>query len=76
MFSVGDVILALAIGCMTGYPLVATTLALGILLGGVGAASVLLLRRSGLRETMPYGPALIAATLIVLVHGNTAHPFP
>ncbi len=71
----GDATLALAIGCMTGYPLVVTTLALGILLGGVGAGAVLLLGRGGLRGTMPYGPALIAAVLIVLVHGDTAHPF-
>jgi len=72
----GDVILALAVGCMTGYPLVVATLVLGVFLGGVGAAFVLLLGRGGLRGTMPYGPALIAAVLIVLVHGNTTHPFP
>jgi len=71
----GDVSLALVIGCMTGYPLVVATLALGIFLGGVGAGAVLLLGRGELRGTMPYGPALIAAVLIVLVHGNTAHPF-
>lgn len=71
----GDVALALAIGCLTGYPLVVSTLALGILLGGIGAAAMLLLGRGSLRGTMPYGPALVVAVLIVLVHGNTMHPF-
>jgi len=75
VLGVGDANLALAIGCMTGYPLVVATLALGIFLGGVGAGAVLLLGRGELRGTMPYGPALIAAVLIVLVHGNTAQPF-
>jgi len=75
VLGVGDANLALAIGCMTGYPLVVATLALGIFLGGMGAGAVLLLGRGGLRETMPYGPALIVAVLIVLIHGNTAHPF-
>ncbi len=71
----GDVSLALVIGCITGYPLVVATLALGIFLGGVWAGAVLVLGRGGLHGTMPYGPALIAAVLIVLVHGNMAHPF-
>jgi len=72
----GDANLALAIGCMTGYPLVVTTLVLGILLGGAGAGAVLLLRRGGLRGIIPYGPVLVVAVLIVLVHGNTTRPFP
>jgi len=68
---VGDAYLALAIGCATGYPRVVGTLALGIILGGLGAGALLLLRRGGLRQTMPYGPFLIAAAMCVLVHGNT-----
>ena len=72
----GDANLALAIGCMTGYPLVAATLALGIIVGGLVAGVVLVLRRGGLRSAMPYGPAVIAAALVVLVHGNTTRPFP
>lgn len=69
----GDAMLALAIGCMTGYPLVVGTLVLGIVLGGITAATLLLLRRVGLRQTMPYGPALIMAMIGVLVYGRTMH---
>jgi len=70
-FGLGDAYLALAIGCITGYPRVVGTLALGIVLGGLGAGALLLRRRGTLRQMMPYGPFLIAATIYVLVHGNT-----
>jgi len=72
----GDAHLALAIGCITGYPLVVSTLALGALLGGLGALSVLLRRRGGRRSTLPYGPYLIIGVLYVLARGTTMHPFP
>jgi len=72
----GDAHLALAIGCITGYPLVISTLALGALLGGCGALGVLLRRRGGRRSTLPYGPYLIIGVLYVLARGTTMHPFP
>jgi len=70
----GDAYLALAIGCITGYPRVVGTLVLGIVLGGIAAGTLLLLRRMGLRQTIPYGPFLLAAVIYVLVHGNTMYP--
>ena len=72
----GDAHLALAIGCITGYPLVVSTLALGALLGGLGALGVLLRGRGGRRSTLPYGPYLIIGVLYVLAHGTTMCPFP
>jgi len=72
----GDAHLALAIGCITGYPLVVSTLALGTLLGGLGALGVLLRGRGGRRSTLPYGPYLIIGVLYVLARGTTMHPFP
>lgn len=72
----GDAHLALAIGCITGYPLVVSTLALGALLGGCGALGVLLRGRGGRRSTLPYGPYLIIGVLYVLARGTTMHPFP
>jgi len=72
----GDVHLALAIGCITGYPLVLSTLALGAVLGGLGALGVLLRGRGGRRSTLPYGPYLIIGVLYMLVRGATMHPFP
>ena len=69
----GDASLALAIGCITGYPRVVGTLVLGIVLGGIAAGTLLLLRRVGLRQTIPYGPALIMVTIGVLAYGRTIH---
>ena len=76
----GDANLALAIGCITGYPLVAFTLSVGVFLGGLGAAALLVgavvARRAGIgrRSTIPYGPYLVLGVLYVLAHGNTLNP--
>lgn len=70
----GDAHLALAIGCITGYPQVVLALSYGICLGGAGGLILLLVRRGSLRTTMPYGPYLILAVLYVLAHGNTLSP--
>ena len=70
----GDANLALAIGCITGYPLVIFALSTGIFLGGIGAVATLVAKRGGLRSTMPYGPYLVLAVLFVLAHGNTINP--
>jgi len=70
---VGDAMLALAIGCMTGYPLVVRTLVLGISIGGTAAAVLLLLGRVEFHQTIPYGPALILSTMCVLFYGRTMH---
>ena len=72
----GDAHLALAIGCITGYPLVVSTLALGALLGGLGALGVLLRGRGGRRSTLPYGPYLVIGVLYMLARGTSTHPFP
>jgi len=70
----GDVTLAALIGAICGYPMVVLALALGALAGGLGAALMLVLRRSPLGTTIPYGPYLVAGALYVLVSGNTTHP--
>ncbi len=72
----GDAHLALAIGCITGYPLVVSTLALGALLGGLGALGVLVRGRGGRRSSLPYGPYLIIGVLYMLARGITMHPLP
>ncbi len=69
----GDASLALAIGCITGYPRVVGALGLGIVLGGIAAGALLLLGRVGLRQAIPYGPALILAAIGVLAYGRTIH---
>jgi leader peptidase (prepilin peptidase)/N-methyltransferase len=73
-FGLGDANLALAIGCITGYPLVVFALSSGVFLGGLGAVFMVAVARRGLRSTMPYGPYLVLAVLYVLAHGNTLNP--
>lgn len=63
----GDITLATYVGAVVGFPLVFESLLLAFVLGGLGAFAILLVRRDGLRTTMPYGPFIIlgcAATLI------------
>ena len=71
----GDVTLAALIGAITGYPLMVLSLALGALAGGVGAILLLVLRRSPMGSTIPYGPYLVIGVLYVLLTGNSQHPF-
>jgi len=70
----GDVYLAFAIGCVTGYPLVAYALVCGLFLGFLGAlgAFIALTMRGkeALRATLPYGPFLVAGAILTLVQGN------
>ncbi len=68
----GDVTLAAAIGAVSGYPLVLPTLAVGILLGGVVTAALLLAGRIQSGQTPPYGLYLVTAALYVLVGGPGA----
>jgi prepilin signal peptidase PulO-like enzyme (type II secretory pathway) len=64
-FGVGDAKLILLIGLLTGWPAVMTALLIGILLAGVVAAVLILLRGRG--ATYSYGPYLAAGAVIVLL---------
>lgn len=66
----GDMTLATYIGAVVGFPLILEALLLGIVAGAVGALTVLLLRRGGLRTAMPYGPYLIFGCALTLIWGG------
>jgi len=66
----GDVKLAFLIGMMTGFPQVLQALALGIILGGIAAAFLLLTRLRSPRQYMPYAPYLAVGCMITLLHGQ------
>jgi leader peptidase (prepilin peptidase)/N-methyltransferase len=66
----GDVTLATLIGVATGFPLVLVALLLGILVGGLVAVSMLLLRLRKGKEAIPFGPFLAAATMVTLLWGQ------
>lgn len=63
----GDVKLAGFLGLALGFPAVLLALAAGIVLGGVATLVLLLTRRIGRRDFVPYGPFLIAGALSVLL---------
>ncbi|MGH7697139.1 MAG: prepilin peptidase, partial [Candidatus Dormibacteria bacterium] len=71
-FGWGDVKLGMTIGAMTGmslnYGSLYTLWALiaGTLIGGVVTVVLLLARRVGLRDALPYGPFLVAGAGVVL----------
>jgi leader peptidase (prepilin peptidase)/N-methyltransferase len=65
----GDVKLAALIGAMTGFPGVIQALTLGILLGGLAAAVLLLTRIRGRKDYIPYAPYLVAGALATLLCG-------
>ena len=66
----GDVKLAFLIGLMTGLPEGIIALFCGILLGGLTAIFLLLLRLRQRKDEMPYAPFLAAGAIVMLVAGQ------
>jgi len=67
----GDVKLAALIGLVTGFPLVFIALLLGVVLGGVVAALLLLFKIKRRKEAIPFGPFLAIAAIATLLWGNS-----
>jgi len=67
----GDVKLAALIGLVTGFPLVFIALLLGVILGGVVAALLLLFKIKRRKEAIPFGPFLAIAAIATLLWGNS-----
>jgi len=68
-FGFGDVKLAGLIGLLLGFPAVVSGLLVGMLLGGIGSAWLLLSRRAGLHSAMAYGPYLAGGAILeMLLH--------
>jgi leader peptidase (prepilin peptidase)/N-methyltransferase len=67
----GDVKLAALIGLVTGFPLVFIALLIGVVLGGVVAALLLLFKVKKRKEAIPFGPFLAIAAIATLLWGNS-----
>jgi leader peptidase (prepilin peptidase)/N-methyltransferase len=65
----GDIKLAGLIGLVTGWPLVIEGLLIGILVGGLAAIAMLLLRLKGRKDALPYGSFLAIGPIITLLWG-------
>ncbi len=66
----GDVKLAALIGFVTGFPLVILAIFLAVILGGIVAAILLLLKIKGRKDAIPFGPFLSAAAMVTLFWGG------
>jgi leader peptidase (prepilin peptidase)/N-methyltransferase len=66
----GDIKLAGLIGLVTGSRLVLVALLMGIILGGLIGAILLLLKIKNRKEPIPFGPFLSLATIVTLLWGN------
>ena len=66
----GDVKMGALIGLATGFPLILVNLFIAVIVGGITAGVLLLLRVKKRKETIPFGPFLSAATIVTLLWGN------
>ena len=66
----GDVKLAALIGLATGFPLVLVALIAGAILGGLVAIPLLVSKKKGRKEAIPYGPFLSLAAMVTLLWGQ------
>ena len=66
----GDVKMAALIGLITGFPLVLVALLMGVILGGLVAGILLLLKIKKRKEAIPFGPFLSLATIATLLWGG------
>jgi len=66
----GDVKMAALIGLVTGFPLVFVSLLMGVIIGGLVAGILLLLKKKKRKEPIPFGPFLAVATIVTLLWGS------
>jgi leader peptidase (prepilin peptidase)/N-methyltransferase len=66
----GDVKMAGMIGLMTGFPRVLVAILGGIILGGLTATALIIMRKKGRKDMIPFGPFLSLATLVTFLYGN------
>ena len=66
----GDIKMAGLIGLVTGFPLVFVALLMAVILGGLVAGFLLLLKIRKRKEAIPFGPFLSLATMATLLWGS------
>ena len=66
----GDIKMAGLIGLVTGFPLVFVALLMAVILGGLVAGFLLLLKIKKRKEAIPFGPFLSLATIATLLWGS------
>ena len=66
----GDVKLTAVIGLMVGFPGVVVAIWLGIVIGGIVAVLLLILKLRGRKDLIPFGPFLSVGAIIALLAGT------
>ena len=66
----GDIKLAALIGFIAGFPLVILAIFLAVIIGGLVAGILLLLKIKGRKDAIPFGPFLSAAAMVTLFWGG------
>ncbi len=68
---IGDWKMAVALGLLFGWPNIIILLGLSFVLGGVVAVLILINSKKKLKDSIPFGPFLAAAALLVMIFGQT-----
>jgi leader peptidase (prepilin peptidase)/N-methyltransferase len=63
----GDIKLAFVLGLLTGYPGIVITLYTAFLTGAFTGVILVIAKQKSLKSKVPFGPFLIAGTLVTLV---------
>jgi leader peptidase (prepilin peptidase)/N-methyltransferase len=71
----GDVKLGAFIGVIVGYPLAFVCLLISVIAGGVFATGLLLAKRKGRKESIPFAPFLVAGGIITMLYGREVLDF-
>jgi len=65
----GDIKLVTLIGLVTGFPVALVAIFIGIILGGIAAIFMLITRKKGRKDIMPYGVFLGIGPIIAMLWG-------
>ncbi len=68
--ALGDVKLAALIGAMVGFPAVLVALFLAVIVGGLVAVVLLIARRKGRKDPIPFGPFLCLGAVLAMLWGR------
>jgi len=66
----GDVKLGGAIGLLVGYPGALIALWLAVVAGGLAAIGLMMMRKLGRKDSMPFGPFLALGAIVALLAGG------
>lgn len=66
---VGDIKLAGALGMVFGWPDIGLIILLSFIIGMIGVIPLLIFKKKGLSDAIPFGPSLVIATAVVFFFG-------